>query len=335
MFSVQLVSKIPFVLWYNKEDNKEERKERMRMNTKKILSLGIAALMAVSLSACGGNDDGDIYKGSEIPSYTEREIAEGTYIKKTHNDQKGVDSFQPLLATPLESDNRGNFYTWFTSKYDDLIPRFQEGDQIVFYSETKRPTSYTLYRMKDMDYTLGILFNVRMNEGDINRPTIISFSGTYNEMSPVCTVVPEAIGVSSADIQITEINEKEFSTNILADDSFLKGLTAQTMYNIGFYCGTVFKQVMVKADTHLFIQENTSVTSSYVELKDKYFEIILPSNMDTGFYYMEGVGMFRYEGKTNPIEDDMEPIVSGEESQAEEPVEPEQSQEQSVEDQDV
>jgi len=70
------------------------------------------------------------------------------------------------------------------------------------------------------------------------------------------------------------------------------------------YCGTVAKSVNLKADTHLFIQEATYVSSTYDELKAKCFEIHLPANMTPGFYYAEGIGMFYYEGEPEFIEDD-------------------------------
>lgn len=276
----------------------------MRGKIKKIVAICTLMTMVISSAGCSRKTDNLIPEGVEPPSFQEGELPEGTYIRKEAKDDSGQAEFQQLLNQELESDNSGNLFTWFTQPYDDLIPTFEKGDQIIFYSETERPSSYTIYKMTDYGYTLGIMFNVQSNEGDLTRPNIISFGGQYNPTSIVESVVTNAIGNTSAEIQITEINQKDFKSTLLVDDSFLKGLTEQTMYNIGFYCGTVFKEVMVKSDTHLFVQERSMVSSNYTELKDKYFNIDLPANMETGYYFIEGVGLFHYISSENPLEDD-------------------------------
>lgn len=256
----------------------------------------LVTVMALALAGCGQKDTSILDENGKIHHYAVGELPEGYTILKDD------EYYYQILNMPSQTDNQGNVFVWFTEPYDAAIPRLTTKDKLVFYSEKLRPSNITLYKMTDYGYTLGTMFEVTQNTGDINNPTIISFEGTYNALSPVESVVKAGV-TNGADTQLIGINNHDFTTKLLVDDSFLKGLTKDTMYQLSMYCGTVLKNVTIKADTHLFLQEATYVTSSYKEMRSKYFEISLPSNMTPGYYYAEGVGLFYYEGEIKEIDE--------------------------------
>ena len=264
---------------------------------KKFLIAILCLLTMVSLTACGEKQEPIVDENGDVIHYEEAEIAEGYYILKDDG------FYYKITNAGCDTDNNGNIFTWFTEPYDAAIPRMTTKDKLLFYSETTRPESLTLYKMTDYGYTLGILFNVEDNSGDLKHPQIINFSQTFNPYSLVQSVVESTV-TGGATTYITGINNHDFSTNLLVDNSFLKGLTKDTMYQLEMYCGTVRKTVNIKADTHLFLQESTYTTSSYEELKTKCFQIYLPSNLNPGYYYCENFGLFYYEGTIDSIDDD-------------------------------
>lgn len=275
---------------------------------KRFLSALLCVFLITTLTGCSGSAEPIVDANGEVIHYNESDIAEGYYILKDD------DMYYKILNTESDTDNNGNVFLWFTEPYDAAIPRFTVKDKLLYYSEQSRPSSITLYKMTDYGYTLGIMFNVTQQEGDLKHPIVIDYSDKFNPYSQVQGVVEGAV-TENATTYITGINNHEFTTTLLVDDSFLKGLTKDTMYQLEMYCGTVRKTVNIKADTHLFLQESTYVTSSYEELKAKCFEIILPSNLSPGYYYAEGVGLFYYEGTIADIdEDDIDSLLNDSEN---------------------
>lgn len=275
---------------------------------KRFLAALTCVLLLFSLTGCGASADPIVDENGDVIHYTEEEIEQGYYILKDDG------FYYKILNMEGDTDNNGNVYLWFTEPYDAAIPRFSTKDKLLFYNETDRPSSITLYKMTDYGYTLGIMFNVTTEEEDLKHPVIIGFGEKYNPYSLVEGVVTSAV-TENATTYITGINNHEFTSTLLVDDSFLKGLTKDTMYQLEMYCGTVRKTVNIKADTHLFLQESTYVTSSYEELKDKCFKISLPSNLAPGYYFAEGVGIFYYEGTIQDIdEDEIESMINTDET---------------------
>lgn len=275
---------------------------------KRFLSALLCVFLITTLTGCSGSAEPIVDANGEVIHYNESDITEGYYILKDD------DMYYKILNTESDTDNNGNVFLWFTEPYDAAIPRFTVKDKLLYYSEQSRPSSITLYKMTDYGYTLGIMFNVTQQEGDLKHPIVIDYSDKFNPYSQVQGVVEGAV-TENATTYITGINNHEFTTTLLVDDSFLKGLTKDTMYQLEMYCGTVRKTVNIKADTHLFLQESTYVTSSYEELKAKCFEITLPSNLSPGYYYAEGVGLFYYEGTIADIdEDDIDSLLNDSEN---------------------
>lgn len=275
---------------------------------KKVLFAFMCVFILFTFNGCSGKTQPIVDDNGDIWHYTEEEITPGYYVLKDDG------YYYQILNPESDTDNNGNVFLWFTEPYDAAIPRFSVKDKLLFYNETDRPSSITLYKMTDYGYTLGIMFKVEASKEDLKHPVIIGFGEKYNPYSLVQGVVEKAV-TENATTYITGINNHEFTNTLLVDDSFLKGLTKDTMYQIEMYCGTVRKTVNIKADTHLFLQESTYVTSSYEELKDKCFEISLPSNLAPGYYFAEGVGIFYYEGTIQDIdEDEIESLINIEET---------------------
>lgn len=218
----------------------------------------------------------------QIMSYTEEDLPEGMYIKTG-------DKYYPLLNAGSSEMN----YQWFT-EYDDLIPEFTKDSTFILYSESEVPDSYTFWKMIDFGYTVGIRFTQDADTGELTFP---NDEDMYCSYSPVGTyVVENTFGGSISNVRIKEVNGKEFKETMLTTDGFMKGLTKDAMYKFWYYQGTVYKSVNIKADTHVFIEDYDVTTSSYVELKDKFFEVNLPVNMENGYWYIDGIGMFKYSG---------------------------------------
>lgn len=234
-------------------------------------------------------------------SYKEDELPEGMFVLK---DKQYV----PVLN--LGPDIMlNNTYIWFTG-YDKAIPVLEKGDKLAFYSTQTIPSELQFSRLNDFGYTVGIKFEKDKEFGNL----IFPFNAEgYNPTSPVQNYMMQAVIEQSkgSTVAVKEVNGKEFKETMLSVDGFMKGLTKDAMYKFYYYQGTVYKDINIKADTHVFLKDYMLPSSSYEQLKDKIFIVNLPSSITDGYWYVEGFGMFRYVGDEKSViqerHDDSEP----------------------------
>ena len=220
------------------------------------------------------------------------------------------DKYYPVL--PEEIQKSPILYQWFTT-YDNLIPEFKKGDSLVYVSDSVVPSEFILSKMEDCGYTIGTRFEIKKPEEDDStisytnvKPTIAFSSdsdASYCSLSPAKGYISNAVGEGSYDaIQITEINNKEFTTTMLSDEGFLKNLTKDGIYTLSFYAGTKYNDLDLKADTRLFVETSTSSITSYTQAKSKHFILNLPSSTTNGYYNIDGKGLFKYSAGSDASE---------------------------------
>lgn len=293
---------------------------------KKMLLL-FAIILSFSFVGCQKETKSIVSSDGTPLSYNESDLPQGVYILK---DKK----YYSLLN--LGSSMTRN-YIWYTG-YDKAIPTLEKGDKLIIYTPQSVPSELQFAKLNDFGYTLGIKFKKRDQDGFMSFP---KDNGSYNPTSPVSKVIgkvnSEAKGTR---IDIKEVNGKEFKETMLSVDGFMKGLTKDAMYKFYYYQGTIYKDVSVKADTHVFLKDYTLPSGSYDQLKDKTFIVNLPSSIEDGFWHIEGYGMFRYIGdednsikentKTNSdnFGDEETPIDDNKDSEIDEPKENENEDEE-------
>lgn len=255
---------------------------------KKILSsILVGALCITTLSGCSKKEENPIMTSDhKILEYDLKNLPENRYYIKKKNNK-----FQPLLQEGVKGE-----YAWFT-KYDNLIPVLEKGDKLIYTSVKSKPYSFQMAKMKNLGYTVGIRFNVKYLEEEAT--DIYSFPTTsdgYCPFSKVGKIVGEKVSDKSTSIK--EINGKKITSLMFTDEGFLKGLTKDAMYQFGYYYGTKYEQIDVKADTHIFTRQDSLLSNTFKETKKGYIEIGLPEGgSEAGYYNLEenNGGMFRVE----------------------------------------
>ena len=250
----------------------------------------------IFISGCGKKEK------LESPVYSHEDVPEGYYIKKD-------DKFYPLLSEGISKTQTGMFQ-WFTGQYDKLIPELGPKDSLVFISSTERPDAYEFHKMIDYGYTVGIKFDLGtegsggtwgVSSGSRKAIRFPNNSGDFAPSSPVGVYIKEQVQNARA-TKLVEINDKEVTHDLFSKDGFTLSLTKDAFYKYSFYEGTQFKAVNLKADTHLYIQEEDGIqrTTSHTEERSKFFTINLPQTMSEGNYLVAGSGLFKYnpEGTT-------------------------------------
>lgn len=282
------------------------------MKKKKVFKALLAILVCfslLSLVGCSGGKRKIADKNGNMLSYSpdDENLEDGYYIM---HDNK----YYPLL--PEEIQEKPVVYQWFT-EYDNLIPELNEGDSLVYVSSEAVPEEFKIYQMEDYGYTLGIRFTVddpadkadTVSSGGRAKITIstnnsLDSGDAFCSLSKVEDYLKDASDTKDfKNIEFTEINGKDFSVTMLSDEGFLKNLTEDGIYPLSFYIGTKYYTADLKADTHLFVQKNEYLISSYSKMKSKHFALNIPASMANGYYNIDGKGMFKYNA-ANKIEMD-------------------------------
>ena len=299
------------------------------MIRKKSLSIILCIAMILTLSACSSSVPNANRDGSML-SYTLNKLPDdGYYVMEG-------DVFHPLFRlgrsfndAPDETVDNMRMI-WFTDSQEKLIPTFhiKAGDKIIFRSDSgKFKDTYYFEKFTDQGYSLGvrctygdsladILSGLRSDGTNVGSDPAVTAAATP---APKITndkieeyIVFDTGAVckgSNADSNITgkdnianwflyDINGTKVTSTLLNQDGVMLGLQRDASYLIGAYLGTVYNEIVIKADTRFFNVEKLflrDITDSYELTKNGYIVISVPEGLTDGLYCINGAGAFYVE----------------------------------------
>lgn len=241
------------------------------------------------MTGCGNNEAVNPAENG-IPMES---AASGLYI------YKASDKLIYKSTTSGQSDE----YWWFVDGTEKEVTELGAKDQLVYVNMESRPTSITFTRYDELGWTIGTSFDVITETTDQKDSTIITFGGQRNPLSPISSYLNGRVATTGENVKIKLINNKDFKLNMLTEDGFIKGLSKGAMYKLSLYEGTYYKDLTICADSYLMYANGTYISQSYTEMESNYFIIKIPSDMPNGYYYAEGLGLFKYTGHDTSIDD--------------------------------
>jgi len=279
-----------------------------------ILTVLCTSTLAATLSGCS-EDTGPGYltEDGKIPSYSMDEIADGYYLLSATDGR----CYQGFTAGAGDTT-----YKWLTEDMDKAIPILTPNDQLIVKQVGSRPSTFTFTSYIDYGYTIGTNFTIINDTEDVKTPTIITFGGITNPYSPIGAYLEQAAPTKGTEnVKILEINGKDFKASMLTTNGYLKGLTKNAMYKFTYYEGTYYKDVTLKADSHLFLADTIYTSSSYSEMKSNYFIINIPSSLTKGYYILDGFGLFYYTGVDTALGEEINKVIEDEDATKQPPME--------------
>jgi len=253
----------------------------------KKISILLVSLI-VLLTGC--SDDSNAIKNSDgsILEYKKNAAPDGAYI---------LNSKDELLRPTFEVGLVGmgdTIFQWFeTDSYDGLIPVATSKDKLIVINSTSIPTGgFTLYKMVDLGYTVGVAFNVSSDYND--NSTNIYFTSNTNPTSPIAEYLSSYF-TNQSNVWVKKVNSQDLKAGNFSNSGFLKGLEKNGRYTFNYYEGTKYGSIDLVADTRVFEQVSIIEGKTITPMQDTYFELELPSGLPEGYYVLEGYGMFKYE----------------------------------------
>lgn len=267
---------------------------------KKVIITLLSMFLIMTLGACGDektltDEDGNMLK---LKAY---EITEdGFYVHDKKDDTfspvlSGVDGFDGIADTEIEmvSEIKPDEYSrhiWFNNDMMKLIPKVGKNSELVIVakSQTQMPDEYVIERYKNLGATIGVHF---------------TFGETGNvlhvENDTCSTSMAKDIMSKKSDglLRVHKINESKDLpiSNIDTQVGMLLGLEKNKKYQVGFFDGTNYEDETFVADTiAMKAAQVTNLSAESIVTEENYFIINLPKNMESGYYYINDAGLFKY-----------------------------------------
>lgn len=252
----------------------------------------IIALFLIETLVLTGCKDVQIWekKADEngIVALSNKELEKDVYYVK--NGTKFYPVFMP-------QGNAGNFsYAVNESRVmatrmeeEKKIPVHYKSEGVAVASDKNELKTVTLERFKDLGYSFGV-YGGKLKEGYFQFDT----SSCVIKDSSLAEILKT---MDSKEIRLSTINGEKISENMIDSGAgVLTGLKKGESYKVTLFAGTYYYETELVADTHMM---KSFEIFNYEEdrLKDtkngyKYFDT--PEDLKSGWYNMNGAGLFKY-----------------------------------------
>lgn len=196
---------------------------------------------------------------------------------------------------------------WNTNKQDKNIPTLYSGDKLILYSEDTLPTTFSFERFKDMGYSVGIAGLTKTE----NNKFLYSFD--TEEIMPDSDADRINDYANTTDyVLFDKLGGKEIKPENVSKSGIILGLKKNASYEADIYCGTVETKMNLTANIHIYEAFEAFESYDFHTLDENTIEITIPEYLKTGYYVINGSGMFRYiaKGDTyNKSTDFNDPII--------------------------
>ena len=185
---------------------------------------------------------------------------------------------------------------WFLDDADEDIPTLYAGDSLLYVSSTQTPDPIEIVRYADYGYTLGIgNLTTENNNGHYFIPYSDSDETdytTYIDMNSDAGSVAVFDGI--VNLYLDKVGDMQINADSVTQGGTVVGLKRNGEYKCEFYTGSYYQDFKLTANVHAFGYLENYTTYQYDFLHSSCIEIELPGYLKTGYYYINGLGMFRY-----------------------------------------
>lgn len=289
---------------------------------KKLIVLGLCVTTIVgTLSGCGILKSNSKTEKKNIATNDSNSLVAGSYYVWHDENQTNIENdintnlskfknYSYKIFTPIFTDSavRGEDLTgsnyrvyWMLGQDDNKIPTLYKGDELIYYSDTEIPAKYEFERFYDHGYSIGIWGLRETIKGSENYSLSSDNQETIGVKSgSTCEFLTSTLTQDDKVVSLTSVGDIKVNASNVSKSGTVKGLLYGSKYDATFYLGTERYVKQVVADTRIFSSfEKTTFSSNQYEFIGKgIIKIKLPEYLKTGYYMINGIGMFRYIADT-------------------------------------
>lgn len=178
---------------------------------------------------------------------------------------------------------------WVNYNIDEgLIPTFYPGDKLIYKSSTSIPTTYSLEKFYDDGYTIGV--SGLKQDLSNNYQYSVDTGGFVMSTSDAAGFD----GLKADSIYLVSVGEDRVTPQNVSTSGTVTGLELMHAYACDIRTGTEKVAATMTANIHVFSSAENYLFGAFTFITDHIAEIEIPDYVTTGYYNMNGLGMFRF-----------------------------------------
>ncbi len=200
-------------------------------------------------------------------------------------------------TTDTSNTTGSNRVAWFMDDWSK-IPTMYPGDYIVFYSNSPLSETFHIERFEYLGYTVGIAGLKRTNSGRYSFNAVKSTEKNISLINPVSDAA-RLYKLNAESVIIDNIGTAELRSGNISRAGTINGLEANKTYQTDVYTGSKLNVYILKADSIALCSMEHHVIQDYDLLRNKVLRVNLPSELQDGYYAINGSGIFRYVNESS------------------------------------
>lgn len=271
----------------------------------------LIACVGLTVTACGGKEEEEVVQ-NEHYEYLNGLADGGYYI--LHEDETVEKMIFPYATFDKNSTGGPSNNRMFIMSREDYesIPTLYEGDKLIYYYTGVLEESFWYERFEDLGYSIGLAGMEITNSGRYSIPT--GDNGIFypdGDTALLMNFENEVVlmdtlgGVPLRAVRTEDGNGFTFEANSVSRCGSIMGLKEGETYKAEIYAGTRLYNYSFTADKRFFASMETTETINFTFENETIASIDIPEYFNSGYYTINGYGLFRYvKGKTYNENDD-------------------------------
>lgn len=196
---------------------------------------------------------------------------------------------------------------WVDEETDQRIPTLKKGDRLLYVSEKDVPEKIILERFADYGYTIGVS-NLIGDPGE--HYYILYADAKEDDYKYSIDMKSDAAQIAQFDLitrlYLDKVGDLKVRNDTVSAGGTVMGLEKEKAYVCEFYTGTFYQDFLLKADIHSFGSMERFVSYDFEFLHSNCIAIEIPEYCKSGYYFVNGAGLFRY------VSEEDEAVYNGE-----------------------
>ena len=281
------------------------------MNNKILIGIvavvGLLLISTAVLTKMGVVEAGDTYESSQKdiePTLSVDNLEDDSiYVWKAGQDKDISDKDNLFLLCPsgntnIEYDKRSsggaNYTVWIDSAEDYKIPTLTNKDKLLFVSKDYIPDNFNFLRLYENGYSVGVTSFTPDDSGHFYILYRQNSDDDYKDFINLKADAADLSGLSANKLYLDKVGGAVVTEKRVSPGGVVTGLKRNKSYVCEFYTGTYYQDFLLKANQHTFTEFEDFTCNGYSFLHSNCISIDIPKWLKSGFYYINGIGLFRY-----------------------------------------
>ena len=279
---------------------------------KRMMAL-LLLLLSVSMSGCGlfetlegqeeksDNEFSNVYELKSEKAYVWKNSG-GDIKKDLSEDRSGKPVFFacPTGDINFAGDEMSDIdeyprSIWISSDEDEKIPTVTSKNALIFISDTKVPEEIVFERFADYGYSIGVSNMIPDGGGHYYFTYAETDEDDYKYYVDLKSDAKEITTFDTISrLYLDQVGDTKVTEKNVSDGGTVTGLKKDKEYVCSFYTGTFYQDFLLPASIHSFGKLERFISYDYEFLHANCIKIKIPDYFKSGYYYLQGAGLFRY-----------------------------------------